>query len=465
VNSKKPKKPAPLIREDSRINIEGRLAGSLIVNAVDALSRMPTVKAEDFAADPTARQIVETASEIVATGKASDELAIMAAVNLPSDILQRYVDTASPLKDIAHYADKLHGMAESERLMKKASPLIKNGDAVGLGMLLQDYAAQMPCVEVATVANDWLQEPDEEIHSIVNGLIDAKNRVAIVGQSKAKKSWFALQLAISLVSGAPFLGMQISTKKRVLLINGEIDSAAYKKRLRMMLKGACVASEELAGLIICNTSEDCSPWDIGRILAIAKGHHVDVVIVDPFYLLIDDEIDQTKVKECVRLMKRFASSGIALVSVFHATKGRIGDKQTIDRIAGSGIFARDCSTLVSLCEHASEPDHVVMACEIRNHPPMAPSTLLFSDGCFHLADGVAAIEKTSSTKPSRKFDLVAVAKCIDRPMTYGHAVTAIKQSQGIGDNKAKELLSDMVVKGLIVKEMDGLKVYYRFNEV
>lgn len=456
----KQKKQSPLIREESRDDIEGRLIGSIVVNPVKGFAECPTVISEDFK-DPTKRLLFDTVSEIVATGKASDELSIRAAVNLPSAILQQYIDTATGIDGIGRLADKLHGMGESERLMKNATPLIKNGDAIGLGMLLQDYAAQMPSREVATVAADWLLVPDEEILAIVNGLIDAKNRVAIVGQSKAKKSWFALQLAISLVSGAPFLGMKVSSKKRVLLVNGEIDSAAYKKRLRMMLTGAHVASDELGGLVIANTSEDCTEWNIGRILMMAKSHHVDVVIVDPFYLLIDDEIDQSKVKECVRLMKRFASAGIALVSVFHATKGRIGDKQTIDRIAGSGIFARDCSTLISLCEHANELDHVVMSCEIRNHPPMPPSTLVFTDGCFHLADGVAAIEKTSSTRSTRKFDHEAVANCIDRKMTYSDALKKVTSSQSCGIVKAKELIGLCATERLLITEVMGRCTFYQ----
>jgi len=460
----KSKKPLPLIREESRPDIGKRVTGGLIVNAVDNLKECPTLIADDFI-DPVERQIFETINELVRVGKPCDEAAIMAAVNLPGAVLERYVETAAGLNNIGHYATQLHGMGECDRLIKRASSFIKTGDAIGLSQMLQDHSAQMPCREVATVASDWLKEQDDIIQSIVEGLFDARNRLAIVAQSKMRKSWFVKQLAISLVSGTPFLGMKVSGKKRVLLVNGEIDSAPYKKRLRMMLQGAHVAPDELEGLIICNTSEDASEWTVGRILAMAKAHHVDVVIVDPFYLLIDDEIDQKQVKEAIREMKRFASEGIALVSVFHATKGNIGDKQVIDRIAGSGIFARDCSTLISLCAHATETDHYVMSCEIRNYAPKPPTTLVFEEGCFHLADGVAAIEKNSTTRPPRKFELPTVARCIDKPMTYGQAVASIKQSQAIGDNKAKELLSEMVVKDHVKKETEGSKVYYRFNEV
>jgi hypothetical protein len=294
---------------------------------------------------------------------------------------------------------------------------------------------------------------------VVLGLIDLLGRVAVVAQSKMRKSSYVLQLAFSIATGISFLGYEVKPM-RTLIINGEIPPANYKKRLRKMIKSLGVAEANLENLLIANTSEDTSVWNIDRILSLAKSLKAQVVIVDPFYLLIDDETDQTQVKNCVRKMKKFAQAGITLISVYHATKGKIGDKQTIDRISGSGIFARDCSTLISLCEHASEPDHAVMTCELRNHPPQPPKTIVFKDDAFHVADEVAPVEKNSTTKQARKFDFEQVAKALDQRMTYSQFIEAIKSREGVGFCKAKELIGDLFNKGLVEKEVVGRNTFY-----
>jgi RecA-family ATPase len=52
----------------------------------------------------------------------------------------------------------------------------------------------------------------------------------------------------------------------------------------------------------------------------------------------------------------FTQSGISLLYVAHAAKGKIEDLQLIDRVSGSGIYARDCDALLSLAQHEdSEP--------------------------------------------------------------------------------------------------------------
>ena len=54
-------------------------------------------------------------------------------------------------------------------------------------------------------------------------------------------------------------------------------------------------------------------------------------------------------------MRAFAAAGVTLVNVYHGTKGFIGDRQVIDRVAGSGIYARDASTMLSLVLNNEQP--------------------------------------------------------------------------------------------------------------
>ena len=309
----------------------------------------------------------------------------------------------------------------------------------------------------------WFDEPDEPDRPVINGLFDVGDRVAIVGQSKARKSFYTLQLAIALSFGVDFLGSTL-TAQRVLLINGEIAARSYKKRLRRMLKIMGINPEHPDNLLIANTSEFRQEITFSSVMALAKEQKATVCIIDPAYLLLGDEIDQRQVKEAVLDMKRFAAEGITLVSVFHATKGKIGDKQAIDRISGSGIFARDTATLITLCEHANEPDHVVISAITRNYPPSEPITAYFNDGAFQITD-VAPIEKTSSTRSKRVISLDEAIKPFTREsLCYSEAVDAIKKSCGCSDVPAKKLLTAMTEKGMLFKIQVGRKTLYSLIE-
>jgi hypothetical protein len=318
----------------------------------------------------------------------------------------------------------------------------------------------------AVDAATWLSEPDEPELPIVSGLFDHGDRVSIVGQSKARKSFFAMQLAVSISTGTPFLNIE-TTAARVLLVNGEIRPGAYRKRLRRMMTAMRIDGDALHGqLLVLNSCDATAAATWESVLAMAKGSKAEVVIVDPAYLLLGDEIDQMQAKENVQSMRAFAAAGVTLVNVYHGTKGFIGDRQVIDRVAGSGVYARDASTMLSLCEHATEPDHVVLAAVTRNHPPQDARTLVFQDGAFTVADDVASIEKTSKTRAARKFDLQSVANCLPTGdgMKYGQAADRIRDRLAIGLNKAKELLGAAVESGHVEMLSVGTRTEYRKRE-
>ena len=332
-------------------------------------------------------------------------------------------------------------------------------------MVCEKIKATLPSVQTDAATLDaakWLTEPDETEQPILQGLFDSGDRVAIVGQSKARKSFYALQLAVALATGTELLGVQ-TVKQSVLLINGEITARAYKKRLRRMIAKLGINPALLDGLSIVNASENADVGGFAEILTLCKKQRVTVCVVDPAYLLLGDEIDQQQVKQSIKEMKLFAASGVTLVCVYHATKGKMGDKQTIDRISGSGIFARDASTMLTLCEHASEQDHVVIQAITRNHPPSEPITARFDEGAFILTD-VAPIEKTSATKPRRLYSVEDLRSCFsNNPTSYGDTLAKVRQQLNCGRDRAKEEIGRSIREGVAICEQVGRITLYRIQ--
>jgi hypothetical protein len=323
---------------------------------------------------------------------------------------------------------------------------------------LEDYCADTLDLEDTVNSAVWLPKLDEPDQPVMDGVFDQGDRVAIVAQSKAKKSFLALQLAVCAATGREFLGFKIERQK-VLMVNGEVKPSKYKGRLKGLTGKLGIPWDETASLEFLHTRPlDASKVTLESILAMCRRLEITMCILDPFYTFIQDEIDQAQVKAAILQMKQFSQHGITLVSVFHATKGLIGDRQTIDRIAGSGVFARDVDALLSMSVHENKTS-VVLSFATRNYAEPDTRTIDFDEGAFVDSD-LAPVELTSKSRPRRVFDLQSVAACIKSEMSYADAYRSISLVMECGRDQAKRLLFDCCEANLLFKRTAGKNTLY-----
>src|SRR5208282_4805856 len=64
-------------------------------------------------------------------------------------------------------------------------------------------------------------------------------------------------------------------------------------------------------------------------------------------------------------------SGAAVAFGAHYSKGNQAGKEAIDRISGSGVFARDPDTILNFTRH-EETDAFTVDATLRNFKPIAP---------------------------------------------------------------------------------------------
>jgi hypothetical protein len=414
----------------------------------------------DHFTDAEARQVWGAITRLSEAGSPIDAITVASESGLSALTLQVMIDSGIPAH-CEYFADAIRDRA----IKRNALSAINSADgATAIRMACESITAGLPTDQRgggAVTASDWLKESDTPEEPVIKGLFDTGDRVAVVGQSKARKSFYALQMAVCISAGEPFLGYE--TERMVTLVyNGEIKASAYRRRLRRMIEVLQIGADKLTGLHVLNGAEADTAATFDSILAEARRVKAGLVIADPAYMLIDgDETDQTAVKAAVTSMKKFGTAGITLVCVYHGTKGKMGDRQAIDRIAGSGIFARDMATLVSLVEHASEVDHAVMTTITRNHAPVEPVSVKFADGAFSVADSIAAIEKTSQTKAVRAISIEDLAACFrTEPTSYGDTVAAIRQRLGVGRDRAKDEVARAVREGVAHAEQSGRSTLY-----
>ena len=96
-----------------------------------------------------------------------------------------------------------------------------------------------------------------------------------------------------------------------------------------------------------------------------------LIIIDPTYKLLFSR-DENRAGDIASLMNEFemmaVRTGAAVAFSAHYSKGNQAQKESIDRIGGSGVFARDPDSILNFTRH-EEPDCFTVDMALRNHPP------------------------------------------------------------------------------------------------
>jgi AAA domain len=324
--------------------------------------------------------------------------------------------------------------------------------------------------KVAAVdAADWLETDPPPTNPILDGLFDAADKVEIVGSSKSRKTFFALDLAFSLSAGRrSFLDWKILRAFRVLVIQMEVKPAHYQRRVYRMARRMGITREDLAGrlVIINGRGQHMTP---STILELAREHCAELVVIDPVYKLLAgdaNENDGAAWRPILAAFDRIAEqTGAAVIYVHHNSKGRAGDRDARDRGAGSGIVARDYDAAIYLTEHRDDADALVVQTLARNYPPREPFAIRWDDHVFEMADDVAPVEKTSSNAKTKTAvpDIAVFAAVGEGEKTYSDLVAALR-GQGYARDASKVAIARTVADGVLTTRRERTfpkRTFYR----
>jgi hypothetical protein len=227
-----------------------------------------------------------------------------------------------------------------------------------------------PIVDAAGFLAEKIALPRE----LVCGILHQGSKMVLGGGSKTFKTWTLLDLALSVASGEPWLSFKTS-KGRVLFLNFEIQPGFFQQRIE------AVAREKQIRL----TPGQFDLWNlrghfashkilIPRITKHVKDSGYVLIICDPIYKLYGDT-DENSAGAVAQLLNSLellaVDSGAAVVFGAHYAKGNAAGKEAIDRISGSGVFARDPDSILTFTRHEEEEAFTVEA-TLRNLKPAKP---------------------------------------------------------------------------------------------
>ena len=238
--------------------------------------------------------------------------------------------------------------------------------------LLGDRVGELPKIKSAKK----LVEQNIAIPSVVvDGLLHQGSKMVLGGGSKSFKTWGLCDLAISVASGVKWWGLN-THKGRVLYINFEIQEGFFGKRLESILTAKGLGDEALDNIDVWNLRGFCADLSMlmDKLLDGIQKDYYSLIVVDPIYKGMGkrDENAAGDINTLLNEIERMAvKTGAAVVFGAHFSKGNQAAKESIDRISGSGVFARDPDTILIMTQHENESTYTVEP-TLRNFAPLEP---------------------------------------------------------------------------------------------
>ena len=290
---------------------------------------------------------------------------------------------------------------------------------------------------------------------VIEGLLHRGSKMVLGGASKSFKTWTLLDLAIAVATGAPWLGFP-TQRGRVLYVNLELQSGFFSKRIQTIcdLNQLSLEPSYLAVWNLRGYAADLSTL-LPHLLQKIERDHYALQILDPIYKLLGAR-DENKAGDVASLLnetERMAvETGAAVAFGAHYSKGNQSQKESIDRIGGSGVFARDPDSILNFTRH-DEEDCFRVDATLRNHPPIKPFCVRWEFPTMAIDPNLdpARLKKPgpAGITPAELLPLIA------KPMTATEIVHMAKGELNCERARVYELLRELTKSGKLAHEPRG----------
>ena len=241
----------------------------------------------------------------------------------------------------------------------------------GVGSLfVKTNGVRLPEIDQAdALLADQITKPSE----IIEGVLHSGTKAVLASGSKVGKTWILLDLAIAVATGTPFLKFK-TQKQKVLFINFEIRREFIRDRLKKIQEKN--NQMDLTNLGLWNLRGQTTDFEAltEAIIERAGQKKYALIILDPIYKAMIGKSENTTSSVgalCSQIERIVEATGAAVIFAHHYTKGNAAKKSQIDRMSGSGVFARDADSIITLTEHEQKNCYVVEM-TLRNFAPQPP---------------------------------------------------------------------------------------------
>ncbi|MCB2184020.1 MAG: AAA family ATPase [Desulfobulbaceae bacterium] len=318
----------------------------------------------------------------------------------------------------------------------------------------------IPAIELLT------KKYSKQDQVIENGILPAGAGMILAGESGVGKSTFRLELALHLVMGWPFLGMDIPKSRRVFTFQFENPEHTEAIRLKRMVKGLGI--ENFPDLL--SFSEPTLRIDLGTsrgkelALELIKESNADVIIWDPLTSLHsvneNDNVQMRRILDTVTEISR--KTNTTSIVVHHFGKPSEG-VATAYRTRGASSIKDWADTLLALT-HKKHEHKILRTLEyvkVRNGPEPKPLLLERDKNFLH-----RLTESDVMCPPGRVREIIL--ELGGKVEGQKQLKEAIMQQSGCSDKTARQYITGAIQMGTIKEIPDAThsqrKNYYAFKD-
>jgi len=321
-------------------------------------------------------------------------------------------------------------------------------------------------------ADDMEKMSFEKPSAIIDQLLYKNGVLSIAGTDGVGKSMLALQLAISVSLGVPFLEhFEVSQPVRTLLVQFELSEGDLTHRYQQQKRYFMNKYPDLIGnydnlsftIIGTETKLFQDQWQMIRETLEENNFHGGLLIVDNMYSSTDIDVsDNTQLGSLLSVIHLLKNQfDLTLLLVNHHNKGTHKEKElSKDQIRGGKTFTDYISNCLQICDSSmSESLRVAKITklrsgesQLRNIPfklKFNADTLTFSYGCIISKESLHFVETKSRNeiKAIVEIESDTVGGTFDRSQFLG-----VIDGMGFSPKTCDNWLKRLIGWGIIVKE-------------
>ena len=206
--------------------------------------------------------------------------------------------------------------------------------------------------EPESMATYWDNLP-ELSPPLIHGVLRQGHKMMLAGPSKAGKSFALIELCCAIAEGRQWAGWDCAQGK-IMYVNLELDRASCLHRFKDVYQVLGWEPRNLDNIDVWNLRGKSVPMDklAPKLIRRAQRKNYVAIVIDPIYKVItgDENSADQMANFCNQFDRVCTELGAAVIYCHHHSKGTQGQKRSIDRSSGSGVFARDPDALLDLIE-------------------------------------------------------------------------------------------------------------------
>ena len=206
--------------------------------------------------------------------------------------------------------------------------------------------------EPESMADAWDNLP-ELAPPLIDGVLRMGHKLLLAGPSKAGKSYALIELCCAIAEGQPWLGWPCK-QGRVMYVNLELDRASCLHRFKDVYEALGYSHDHVGNIDVWNLRGKAIPMDLlaPKLIRRAAKKGYIAIVIDPIYKVItgDENSADQMANFCNQFDKVCTELGCAVIYCHHHSKGTQGQKRSMDRASGSGVFARDPDAMLDMIE-------------------------------------------------------------------------------------------------------------------